>query len=106
MRKEFNELQSGEDVHPVRAKWFIPCLIGECPGQMQLHLRRRDGAFLQRPYNDGPYYTCMREGCHYHTHPRGLHEIHHDYWIRDAKIPRKEKNDGDPLTEKDMETMI
>jgi hypothetical protein len=50
---------------------------------MTLVLFREDGVFLQRPFNDGPYYRCERAGCFFHDHPRGLHEFNSE-WIRTA----------------------
>ena len=78
----------GEGAHPFRAQQIIPCLVGECPGHMALVIFRQDGTLLERPFNDGPYYRCTRVGCHYHDHPRGLHEIN-TAWITDAHRPGK-----------------
>lgn len=80
----------GDQTHPARAQMFIPCLINQCMtdgrrSRMQLILWREDGALLERPYNDGPYYRCEREGCYYRDHPRGLHEISSE-WIRSADV--------------------
>jgi hypothetical protein len=53
-----------------------------------LNILRPDGTLLQRPHNDGPFYRCNREGCYYHDHPRGLHELNSE-WICDANTERK-----------------
>lgn len=53
---------------------------------MSLVIFRQDGTLLERPFNDGPYYRCNRVGCHYHDHPRGLHEIN-TRWVTDARLP-------------------
>jgi hypothetical protein len=81
------------DAHPVKAKMLIPCPVTHCTvtmpngftqhSRMQLHLYGPDGHMLRRPYDDGPYYRCEREGCEFRKHPRGLHEMNSE-WIRDA----------------------
>ena len=81
------------DAHPVKAKMLIPCPVTHCTvtmpngftrhSRMQLHLFDAKGHQLVRPYNDGPYYQCEREGCWFHDHPRGLHEFNSE-WIRDG----------------------
>ncbi|MCK5644709.1 MAG: hypothetical protein KAJ19_28175, partial [Gammaproteobacteria bacterium] len=76
-------LRGGNDAHPYRAHVRIECIIGQCPGWMELVMLRRDGTLLHRPENDGPFYRCNRVGCHYHEHPRGLHEFSSE-WIRDT----------------------
>jgi len=83
-----SEIQGGDDATPFRAHVSIGCIVGECPGEMRLNMLRGDGALLQRPYNDGPYYRCNRVGCYYHDHPRGLHELNSE-WVRDTHAPKK-----------------
>ncbi len=84
-----SELWGGDDARPYRAHVSIDCIVGECPGRMQLNMLRADGTLLQRPFNDGPYYRCNRVGCYYSTHLRGLHTLNSE-WVRDASAPKKQ----------------
>jgi hypothetical protein len=98
------DIHGGDDAHPFRAKVFMDCIIGECPGKMQLLWLRKDGTLLQRPFNEGPVYKCMRPGCYYNKHPRGVHTLNRE-WIRDADAPRKTRSEPADL-EKDYEVLI
>jgi hypothetical protein len=98
-----------------KAPMFHECIIGECcvvtsdgnerRSMMQLHIQRKDGTLLQRPFNDGPYYKCERPGCQIHEHPRGLHELN-SRWVRDGGRNEPKKQTGDELTTKEQEVWI
>lgn len=81
-------IRDGDDARPFLAHVSIPCIITRCPGLMQLNTLRADETLLQRPFNDGPFYRCNRVGCHYHNHPRGVHEFNSE-WICDTSAQRK-----------------
>jgi hypothetical protein len=68
---------------------------GERRSRMQLIVARRDGALLQRPFNDGPHYVCEREGCFYHDNPRGLHEISSRWIQAESKKKNTVETDAD-----------
>lgn len=110
-----NSVKGGYDADPFRAKVFIPCLVSQCMvpdpaggerrSRMQLITLRGDGALLQRPFNEGPYYKCERVGCYYRDNPRGIHEISTDY-LRAYTPLEPKKKDGDDLTMAERMTML
>jgi len=94
----------------VKAKMFIPCIEGRCPGRMQLIVR--DG---QRRELAQPYYRCMRDElpnpCRWSEDDRARAEcrpgvdIFVERWVRSDDDTKRLK-DGDVPTREDMETMI
>jgi hypothetical protein len=69
---------------------------------MALVIFRQDGALLERPFNDGPYYKCNRVGCYHHEHARGLNEIN-TRWVTDAHRAKDAiKEVGDIERKKDV----
>jgi hypothetical protein len=104
MQSEVSVLNDGEQVHPFRAKQFIPCPITHCPGKWHLYTFYKDGRVLERPFNDGPFYRCDREGCYWHDHIRGVHELNSE-WVRDDhEGPKKPQDKQD--WEKQYEVLV
>lgn len=82
-----------------RAKLFIPCLVGRCPGRMQLHFLDKFNQPLQRAF-----YRCEREGC-YHREEVVFPEDLNARYVMEAGKKRYYKSD-EARTRDEMETMV
>jgi hypothetical protein len=93
-----------DEAQPLRAKWFIPCIGGRCPGQMQLRIRALDGSMLPRPF-----YICDRRDdlspCAHSEEPLYADSLRSE-WVESSGRAKQKRKKGDRLTHKDMETML
>lgn len=114
MLRDKKNIDGGEDAHPFRAQQVIDCPVTHCSvprgdgtmrhSKLNLIVQLKDGTILQRPYNDGPFYVCEREGCEWYKHPRGVHELNIQ-WVTGA-TKHKTKRTTPQEVKNDLEVMV
>lgn len=92
----------------MKAKMFIPCIIGRCPERMQLVVRDSRGWWLHQPYyrcmrREGPTPCLCSDDDYAREHCVAGVNINADRWVRNENDKRR--SSGEP-TREEMETMI
>jgi len=88
--------------NPYRAKMFIPCTYGRCPGRMQLRVAYQDNTPIERPYYlcEGKQWQCPNSQV-----PVYPEDIRTDY-VASAHRAKKGRLSNERVYEHEMETML